>query len=106
MKLDDIVSKVATDSGLNRADVKKSVSGVFAAIKSAVDAGSKINIPGMGSFQLKEREAGQRVAKSGETRDVGSARFLIFKATRAAMGLPPKERKSKKGKAAAPKKTA
>lgn len=91
MKLDDIIAKVATDTGLRRADVKGAVEGTFAAIKSAVDAGDKISIPGMGSFQLREREAGQRVIKTGETREVTAARYMTFKPSRVAMGHPPKK---------------
>ena len=99
MNLDEIVAKVATDTGVSRGDVKKAIEGVFAAIKSAVDAGNKIHIPGMGAFQLKKREAGQKVDKSGRTRDVTAARFVTFRPSRTAMGLPPKkDRTEKRGK--------
>jgi DNA-binding protein HU-beta len=96
MKLDDIIGKVADSTGLSRRDVKKAVEGAFAEIKSVVDSGEKVAIPGMGSFQLKEREAGEVVSRTGEPVTVSAARYVTFKPSRAATGRGPKKPSGKK----------
>lgn len=96
MKLDDIIGKVATTTGVAPGDVKKVIESAFAEIKSTVEAGGTVKIPGMGVFRLREREAGDG-AEDGAT----AARFVTFRPSRSAMGLP-RARAPRKKKAPAP----
>lgn len=93
MNLDEIVTKVAADSGIKPGELKKAVDGVFRAIKSAVEGGEKVVIGGVGSFVLKSRDAGEKLnEKTGEKRMVEAASFLAFKPIK-------KSDKTKKNKA-------
>ena|SRR5688572_5199774 len=97
MKLDDIVAHVATTSGMKGGEVQKIVDAVFASIQKAVESGEKVNVPGLGTFHLKEREAGERVdPKTGEKRAIPAAKYTTLKPSRSAAGKPKKGGKGDK----------
>jgi nucleoid DNA-binding protein len=106
MKLDDVIKKVAASTGLARPDAKKAIEGAFAEIRSSVDAGEKVVVPGLGIFLTKERPAGEKLGKDGKVRQVEAARHLVLKARRKAAGAAaagPKRKKKKAKEAAAAK---
>lgn len=98
MKIDDMLPAIAETTQVSRRDVKKVVSALFAAIKEAVESGQKVNVPGLGAFQMKERAAGEKVnPKTGASKTVTAAKFTVLKPPAAAMG------RGKKAKAAGEK---
>lgn len=87
MKIDSMIASIAEATQLPRKDVKKVVTALFDSIKKAVEAGDKVNVPGLGVFQMKEREAGERTnPKTGEKQQVPAARFTVLRPARAATG--------------------
>ncbi|MBS7788966.1 HU family DNA-binding protein [Roseococcus sp. SDR] len=93
MKIDDMLPAIAESTQVSRRDVKKVVSALFSSIKEAVEAGQKVNVPGLGAFQLKERAAGEKVnPKTGETKAVTAARFTVLKPSAKATGRPKKSK--------------
>ncbi|WP_428311548.1 HU family DNA-binding protein [Hydrocarboniphaga sp.] len=97
MKLDEIVTQVAASSGIKAGELKKAIDSVFATIKTTVETGDKVSIPGLGSFVLKNREAGEKVnAKSGEKQIVEAASFLTFKPAKTGAGKKDKTAKAER----------
>lgn len=98
MKFDNVVAKAASASGIRRPDLKKAAAALFAEIKTAVDAGEKVNVPGLGVFSLRERAAGERVGKDGKVRQVAALKSVSLKARPAKATGARGERKEKKAK--------
>lgn len=61
---------------------------LFEAVRTAVEAGERVNVSGFGSFSLTERPEGERVGKDGTPRAVKAARYVSLKPGRAALGKP------------------
>lgn len=53
----DLISAVATTSGLTKADAEKAVDGVFDAIIEALKGGDEVRLVGFGSFSVNDRAA-------------------------------------------------
>ncbi len=80
----DLAEKLATDHGVSKADAKKLVDGVFAAIGDAAARGEEIAINGFGKFKVKdspEREG--RNPATGETITIKASRKLTFQPAKA-----------------------
>ncbi|MCS6921311.1 MAG: HU family DNA-binding protein [Elioraea sp.] len=93
MKIDSMIASVAEATQMPRKDVRKVVTALFDSIKKAVEAGEKVNVPGLGVFQQRERAAGERVnPKTGETVSVPAARFTVLKPSRSVLGLPKRQK--------------
>jgi DNA-binding protein HU-beta len=98
MELKEIAAQVSTTTGVRRGDVVRVCDALFEAIKNSVLEGQKVGIPGLGSFVLKEREAGERVnEKTGEKRAVDAARYPMFRPSRTLMGKAKKKKSAKEG---------
>lgn len=98
MKLSDITASLVEETGVEKAVVVKIVDGLLAKIKSAAEAGEKVNVPGLGTFLVKERVAGEVVSpKSGALKQVSAARFIALKPTIAGV----KSKKAAKAKSEA-----
>ena len=79
MNNNDIADVIATDSGLTKADARKIVDTVFAAIGDAAAKGEEISLNGFGKFKVKdtpEREG--RNPATGEAMTIKAARKLSF----------------------------
>ncbi|CAN5185635.1 HU family DNA-binding protein [soil metagenome] len=75
----ELVEKIATDSGLTKADAKKVIDGVFVAIADAATAGDEISLPGFGKFKVKDSPARQgRNPSTGAVIDIAASRKLAF----------------------------
>ena len=75
----DLAEKIAADHGVNKADARKLVDGVFAAIADGAAAGEEIAINGFGKFKVKstpEREG--RNPGTGATITIKASRKLGF----------------------------
>ena len=80
MKKNDLVTLVASQTGLSKKDTEKTVDLVFAAIGDALAAGDKVQISGFGSFETRQRAA--RVGhnpRTGEEIQIAAAKAPVFK---------------------------
>lgn len=80
MKKNDLVTLVASQTGLSKKDTEKMVDLVFAAIGDALAAGDKVQISGFGSFETRQRAA--RVGhnpRTGEEIQIAAAKTPVFK---------------------------
>jgi DNA-binding protein HU-beta len=77
----DLISAVATTSGLSKGDVAKAVDGVFTAITDALKSGDEVRLVGFGTFAVAERGASQgRNPRTGEPIDIPPTKQAKFKA--------------------------
>ena len=53
----DLVAKIATDSGLTRANAEKAVNGFLSVVAGALAQGDKITLVGFGTFEVAKRSA-------------------------------------------------
>ncbi|MFC0590762.1 HU family DNA-binding protein [Novosphingobium aquiterrae] len=75
----DLAEKIAEANGLTKADARKVVDGVFAAIADAAASGDEIAINGFGKFKVKasaEREG--RNPSTGATIKIAASKKLAF----------------------------
>ncbi len=80
MKKNDLVTLVASQTGLSKKDTEKMVDLVFTAIGDALAAGDKVQISGFGSFETRQRAA--RVGhnpRTGEEIQIAAAKTPVFK---------------------------
>lgn len=80
MKKNDLVTLVASQTGLSKKDTEKTVDLVFAAIGDALAAGDKVQISGFGSFETRQRAA--RVGhnpRTGEEIQIAASKTPVFK---------------------------
>ena len=57
MNNSDLAERLAADTGATKADARKFVDGVFAAIADAAAKGEEISLNGFGKFKVKESPA-------------------------------------------------
>lgn len=80
----DLADKIAGSQGLTKADAKKLVEAVFAAVTEAAAAGDEVSISGFGKFKVKESAAREgRNPASGETIQIAASKKLGFSAAKA-----------------------
>jgi DNA-binding protein HU-beta len=65
MTKDELVAKVAEQSGLKKADVQKTLDSMIETIITTIKLGEKVNITNLGIFKIKEKKA--RVARNPKT---------------------------------------
>jgi len=65
MTKDELVAKVAEQSGLKKADVQKTLDSMIETIITTIKAGEKVNITNLGIFKVKDKNA--RVARNPKT---------------------------------------
>lgn len=84
MNKNELVAKVADQSGLSRKDAEKALAAVIDTITAALVAGDKVQLVGFGTFETKQREARTgRNPRSGETIEIPAASLPAFKAGKA-----------------------
>lgn len=79
MNNNDLADKLAADHELTKAEAKKLVDAVFAAIGDAAATGEEISLSGFGKFKVKdspEREG--RNPATGEAMSIKASRKLSF----------------------------
>ena len=75
----DLADTISTGHGLTKADARKLVDDVFAAIADAAVAGEEISISGFGKFKVKDTPAREgRNPATGATIQIAAARKLSF----------------------------
>ena len=76
----ELVQSVVETSGLAKADAERAVEAVVAAITTAVAGGDKVVIPGLGTFEPRDRAAREgRNPQSGETIQIAATTVPGFK---------------------------
>lgn len=84
MNKNELVAKVAEQSGLSKKDAEKALAAVIDTITAALVAGDKVQLVGFGTFETKQREARTgRNPRSGETIEIPAASLPAFKAGKA-----------------------
>ena len=75
----ELAEAVAADHGLTKADARKYVDGVFAAIASAAAKGDEISLSGFGKFKVKDQPAREgRNPSTGATIQIAASKKLTF----------------------------
>ena len=83
MNTTDLADKIASAHGLTKADAKKVVDSVFAAIGDSAAAGEEISLPGFGKFKVKDSPAREgRNPSTGATIQIAASRKLGFAAAK------------------------
>jgi len=77
----DLVSSVASDSGLSKADATKAVDAVFENITKALKRGDDVRLVGFGTFNVAARKASTgRNPRTGATIQIPASKQPKFKA--------------------------
>ena len=81
MNKTEFVEKIATASGLSKADSKKALEAVVATVKEALVAGDKVALVGFGTFAVSERPAREGInPRSKEKIKIAAKKVAKFKA--------------------------
>lgn len=79
MNNSDLADTLAAANGVTKADARKLVDGVFAAITDAAAKGEEISLNGFGKFKVKDSPAREgRNPATGETIQIAAAKKLAF----------------------------
>jgi DNA-binding protein HU-beta len=84
MKKDELVQAVADAAGLNKAETDRAISAIVDTVTDAVASGQRVQIPGLGTFEARERAAREgRNPQTGETMQIAATTVPGFKAATA-----------------------
>jgi DNA-binding protein HU-beta len=79
MNNNDIADALAAEHGVTKADARKLVDGVFAAIANAAAKGEEVSLSGFGKFKVKESPAREgRNPATGQTMQIAASKKLAF----------------------------
>ncbi len=79
MNNSDLAESIAAENGLSKADARKLVDGVFAAITDAASKGEEVSLNGFGKFKVKDSPAREgRNPSTGATIQIAASRKLTF----------------------------
>lgn len=77
----DLVTAVATNSGLSKSDAAKAVDGLFDAITGALQGGDDVRLVGFGTFSVAARAASEgRNPRTGDKIQIAASKQPKFKA--------------------------
>jgi DNA-binding protein HU-beta len=80
MKKDEIVEAVAEAADISKAEAERALGAVIATVTEQVAAGNKIQLPGLGTFEPRERSAREgRNPQTGETIQIAATTVPGFK---------------------------
>jgi DNA-binding protein HU-beta len=81
MNKSDLVSAIADESGLSKADAARALEATTSAISGALSNGGKVAITGFGSFLVRSRAARSgRNPQTGATIQISASKVPSFKA--------------------------
>jgi DNA-binding protein HU-beta len=76
----DLVSKIAGDGGITKAQAEKAVDGFVSAVTDALSAGDKVTLVGFGTFSVGSRtEREGRNPRTGEKITIPASKVVKFK---------------------------
>ena len=80
----DLAERIATQHEMSKADARRLLDGVLAAIAEAATAGEEVALSGFGRFKVTERAARQgRNPATGEAMTLAASRKLAFSPAKA-----------------------
>lgn len=80
MNKQDLIAKVAEDSGMNKTDAGNAVQAMIDAIAGSLQSGEEVKIAGFGNFQVAHRAASTgRNPRTGEPVQIKAAKLPKFK---------------------------
>ncbi|AEG50812.1 MULTISPECIES: HU family DNA-binding protein [Sphingobium] len=75
----ELAEALAADHGLTKADARKYVDGVFAAIAGAAAKGDEVSLNGFGKFKVKDQPAREgRNPSTGAVIQIAASKKLTF----------------------------
>lgn len=80
----ELVSKIATDTGLKKVDAEKALAAMTTAIQAALKGGKKVTLIGFGTFSVAARKA--RTGRDPQTKKpikIPASKAVRFKAGKA-----------------------
>jgi len=84
MNNSDLADIIAANHGLSKADARKAVDNVFAAITDAAAKGDEVSLNGFGKFKVKNTPAREgRNPSTGATIQIAASNKLTFSAAKA-----------------------
>jgi DNA-binding protein HU-beta len=84
MKKDELVQAIAESADIDKAAANRALDAVVQAVTSTVASGEKIQIPGLGTFEPRDRSAREgRNPQTGETIQIAATTIPGFKAASA-----------------------
>jgi len=84
MKKDELVQAIAESADLSKADADRALKAVVDTITNGVAANEKVQIPGLGTFEARERSAREgRNPQTGATIQIAATTVPGFKAATA-----------------------
>jgi len=84
MNTAELAEAVAASEGMTKADAKKIVDAVFAAIADAAAKGEEVSLNAFGKFKIKDSPAREgRNPSTGATIQIAASRKLTFAAAKA-----------------------
>lgn len=76
----DLVSKIAGDGGVTKAQAEKAVDGFVSAVSDALASGEKVTLVGFGTFSVGERsEREGRNPRTGDKITIPASKVVKFK---------------------------
>lgn len=84
MKKDELVQAIAEKSELTKADAERALNAVVETVVAEVARGEKLQIPGLGTFEPRERSAREgRNPQTGQSIQIAATTVPGFKAATA-----------------------
>lgn len=84
MNNSDLADVIAASQGMSKADARKAVDSVFAAIADAAAKGEEVSLNGFGKFKVKNSPAREgRNPSTGATIQIPASNKLTFSAAKA-----------------------
>lgn len=81
MNKNDLISSIATDAGLSKADAAKAVDAVFGNIEKSLKGGNEVRLVGFGTFSVANRKATTgRNPRTGAAIQIPASKQPKFKA--------------------------
>ena len=80
MNKTELVSSVAEIAGVGKKDTEQVLNAFFSTVQETLKQNDKVQIPGFGSFEVRERAARQgRNPHTGEAIEIAAAKVPAFK---------------------------
>ena len=84
MNKTELIAAIAEKAGLTKKDAERALNATIESIAAALAEGQKVQIAGLGSFEVKTREARTgRNPQTGETIQIAASKLPAFKAAKA-----------------------
>ena len=84
MNKTELTANVAEKAGLTKKDAEKAVNALFESVQGALIEGDRVQVIGLGTFEVKERAARMgRNPRTGQDIEIPASRNPVFKAGKA-----------------------